>query len=135
MVKTPPLIAVVDDEEAVCRALRRLLVASSLDVITFPSGELFLDSLTTNEPDCIVLDLHMPGLNGLDLLKRLANVGRRIPVIVVTGRDDQGARATCIAAGAHAYLAKPLDHAKLLRAISDAVERANSATAQHGPGD
>ena len=135
MARTQPLIAIVDDEEAVCRALRRLLVASSLDVMTFPSGEMFLDSLATNDPDCVVLDLHMPGLNGLDLLKRLANAGRRIPVIIITGRDDQGTRATCVAAGAHAYLAKPLDYAKLLQAISDAVERADSATAQHRPDD
>jgi FixJ family two-component response regulator len=132
MAKTRPLIAIVDDEEAVCRALKRLLVASSLDVMTFTSGEMFLESLTTDCPDCAVLDLHMPGLSGLDLLKWLASVGRRIPVVIITGRDEQGTRASCVAAGALAYLPKPLDHAKLLRAIGEAVARANSARAQDG---
>ncbi|SEC27215.1 Response regulator receiver domain-containing protein [Rhizobiales bacterium GAS188] len=116
-----PLIAVVDDEEAICRALKRLIVASHLDVATFPSGQAFLDSLQATRPDCLVLDLHMPGLSGLDVLRALTDAGQRIPAIIITGRDEPASRALCLAAGALAYLPKPLDQAKLLRTIGEAV--------------
>jgi DNA-binding response OmpR family regulator len=115
------LIAVVDDENSICRALKRLLEASGFDVLTFPSGKEFVDALGTDQIDCAVLDLHMPGLSGLDLLKWLRSDGRQIPVIVVTGRDEHNTRALCLAAGACAYLPKPLDASQLLHAIADAL--------------
>jgi FixJ family two-component response regulator len=131
MARTQPLIAVVDDEEAVCRALKRLLNASSLGVVTFSSGQAFLEALPSTRPDCALLDLHMPGLSGLDLLKRLVNAGESVPVIIITGRDDQGACAACLAAGASAYLPKPMDHAKLLQAIKKALLQGHSQKGQH----
>jgi FixJ family two-component response regulator len=131
MARTQPLIAVVDDEEAVCRALKRLLNASSLGVVTFSSGQAFLEALPSTRPDCALLDLHMPGLSGLDLLKRLVNAGESVPVIIITGRDDQGGCAACLAAGASAYLPKPMDHAKLLQAIEKALLQGHSQKGQH----
>ena len=133
MARTQPLIAVVDDEEAVCRALKRLLSASCLDVVTFSSGKAFREALPSTRPDCAVLDLHMPGLSGLDLLKWLVNAGELVPVIIITGRDDQGTCAACLAAGASAYLPKPLDHAKLLQAIEKALPQGHSRAGQHPP--
>lgn len=123
MTKQQPLIAVVDDEEAVCRALKRLLTASSFDVVTFPSGNAFLEALPSSRPDCAVLDLHMPGLGGLDVLKCLVNAGEPVPVIVITGRDELGTCAACLAAGASSFLPKPIDHTKLLQAIEKALGR------------
>ena len=115
------LIAVVDDESSVCRALKRLLETSGFDVLTFPSGKEFVDTPGTDQIDCAVLDLHMPGLSGLDLLKWLRSEGRQIPIIVVTGRDEPNTRALCLAAGACAYLPKPPDSSQLLQAIADAL--------------
>ena len=133
MVHAHSLIAVIDDEEAIRRALKRLLVASNLDVMTFPSGELFIASLASIRPDCVVLDLHMPGMNGLDLLKWMISEGPRIPAVIITGRDEQRSRASCLAAGAVAYLPKPLDHSKLLQAIGEAVRRTGASKAGPPP--
>jgi FixJ family two-component response regulator len=115
------VIAVIDDDASVCKALKRLIGASDLDVETFASGETFLESLSAHRPDCVVLDLHMPGLSGVDVLKALACREVELPVIIITGRDEPSSRARCLAAGAVAYFAKPLDHVKLLEAIGDAV--------------
>ena len=114
-------VAVVDDDESVRKALRRLLRAANLDAETFASGQEFLDSLATGHPDCIVLDVHMPGMNGLDLQRRLRGNGLRLPVVVITGHDEPQTRAQCLWAGAAAYLRKPLDDEALLSAIHEAV--------------
>src|ERR1700731_3032858 len=118
---TRPLIAVVDDHAAVCKALARLIAASKLDVVTFASGETFLDSMATRQPDCVVLDLHMPGWSGIDVMTALASQGWVLPIIIITGRDETATRAQCLASGALAYLSKPLDQSKLLHAIGEAV--------------
>ena len=133
MANTLPLIAVVDDEEAVCRALKRLLTASSFDVVTFPSGKAFLEALPSTRPDCAVLDLHMPGLGGLDILKYLVSAGESVPIIIITGRDELGACAACLAAGASAYFPKPIDHAKLLQAIEKSLLGGRSEQALRPP--
>ena len=121
MTTSQPLIAVIDDEKVVCRALERLLVASRFDVITFPSGKEFMESLNARHFDCAVLDLNMPGLGGLDVLKWLRNEGCRMPIIIITGRDERSIRSSCLAAGASAYLPKPLDPSDLLQAIANAL--------------
>lgn len=110
-------IAVIDDDESVRKALKRLLRAANLDADTFASGREFLDSLASRVPDCVVLDLHMPGMNGLDVQRQLVGNGRRVPIVVITGHDEPQARAQCLAAGAAAYLRKPLDDEALLSAI------------------
>jgi len=126
MVQSHPLIAVIDDEDTICRALKRLLVTSNLDVMTFSSAELFLQSLALSRPDCVVLDLHLPGMNGLDLLKWMSREDLHIPTIVITGQDEQRSRASCLGAGALDYLPKPLDHQRLLQAISEALLRSRA---------
>jgi FixJ family two-component response regulator len=117
-------VAVIDDDESVRKALKRLLRAANLDADTYASGREFLDSLASRVPDCVVLDLHMPGMNGLDVQRQLAASVRRVPIVIITGHDEPQARAQCLAAGAAAYLRKPLDDEALL----DAIERAASAT-------
>ncbi|HKY02589.1 MAG TPA: response regulator [Burkholderiales bacterium] len=118
------LIAVVDDEAAVRKALKRLLSSSDLEAETFESGQAFIDSLSNHRPDCIVLDLHMPHLNGLDVLKQVSIRGLRLPVVVLTAHDEPGARAQCLAAGATSYFCKPLDDQTLLTAIDTALKAA-----------
>lgn len=111
----------VDDEEPVRKALQRLLRSAGMDVETFPSGAEFLDALPTREPDCLVLDLHMPAVNGFEVQSRLAKSGSRLPVVVITGHDTQESQARARAGGAAAYLPKPFDDSVLLDAIAAAI--------------
>jgi FixJ family two-component response regulator len=122
-------VAIIDDDESVRRALRRLLRAANLDADAFASGRDFIDSLAAQVPDCVVLDVHMPGMNGLDVQLQLVRNGFRIPVVVITGHDEPQARAQCLAAGAAAYLRKPLDDVALLDAIHNAADAAGQRTA------
>jgi FixJ family two-component response regulator len=119
--KDHPLIAVVDDEECVRRALKRLICAAGLQVEDFSSGDQFLDSLASRRPDCVILDLHMPRVSGFDVQTRLAQDGQHLPVIVITGRDTDEVRHRALDAGAVAYLKKPVDDQTLLAAVNDAL--------------
>jgi FixJ family two-component response regulator len=121
MGKTRCLIAVVDDEESVRIALRRLLRSASLDVETFSSGAEFLDSLKSHRPACALLDLHMPHVSGFAVQARLAEAGIRLPVVVITAHDSEETRERALAAGVVAYLRKPVDDQTLLDAIASAI--------------
>jgi len=101
-----PLIAVVDDDDAIRRALSRLLRASGLDVITFASGQAFIDSLDGQRPDCVVMDFRMPGLTGGDVQRLLMLAGIHLPTIIMTAYDDAGIREECLGNGAVACLVK-----------------------------
>ena len=115
------LVALVDDEATVRKAIGRLLAASNMVVETFATGQEFLDSLSGRRPDCVVLDLHMPGLTGLAVQKELARAAIGLPVVIITAYDDAESRGQCLAAGAAAYLLKPLDGQTLLDAIARSV--------------
>ena len=113
------LIAVVDDDAAIRKALRRLLLSADMDVATFDSGQAFLDSLANQSPDCLILDLHMPGISGLELLQGLSRIDVVVPTIVITAYDERAME--CLAAGAQVYLRKPVDDRVLLSAIESAI--------------
>ena len=121
MAAVRPLLAVVDDEESVRRALARMLSASQFEVDVFASGREFLDSLRTRLPDCVILDYQMPGLTGRDVQRQLALTKTRLPIIVVTAHDQPALREQCLADGAVAYLAKPLQRERLVGLINDAI--------------
>ena len=121
MIRQRPLIAIVDDEESVRKSLRRLLMASQLDATVYASGQEFLDSLGGRQPDCLVLDLQMPGLTGLEVQRALTGARVRFPTIIITAHDEPETRARCLAAGVVAYLCKPLHDELLLDAIATAV--------------
>jgi FixJ family two-component response regulator len=121
MAAVRPLIAVVDDEESVRRALARMLSASQFEVEVFASGQEFLDSLRIRLPDCVILDYRMPGLTGRDVQRQLALAQIRVPIIVVTAHDLAALREQCLADGAVAYLAKPLQRERLVGLINDAI--------------
>ena len=126
MVKTRRRIAVVDDDESVRKALQRLLRASDMDADTFGSAEDFRASLPhAILPDCLVLDLQIPETSGLDLQRQVVRAGLELPIVVITGHDQPGMQARCLAAGASAYLRKPLEAGKLLAAIEAAIDPAS----------
>ena len=121
MESSPLVIAIVDDDAAVRRSLRRLFLSQSYHPLAFASGEEFLAGLSKAMPDCVVMDQHMPSLNGLDVLERMRSEGRGVPVIIVTGFDQPGLREKCFAAGAADYLVKPLQASAVSTAIRAAM--------------
>jgi FixJ family two-component response regulator len=118
-------IAIVDDDEPVRRAMARLLGAYSFHVQTYPSGRAFLDSLKSGVPACLIVDLQMNDVTGLELLHHLAGTGLRIPTIVATADDEPGIRHRCKLAGAVAFLVKPVMSDPLLKAIKAAMATSN----------
>jgi CheY-like chemotaxis protein len=117
-VKIPPLsIAVLDDEAQMRRALQRLLDSHGHGVELFAHAEELLKALSPGRFDCIFLDLHMPGMNGFDVLRALAGRPARPPVIVLTGMDQPGNAERTAALGACAYLLKPVEEARLIEVI------------------
>ena len=118
-----PYVAIVDDEEPVRKALKRLLRASGLEAETYASGKDFLAANALRAPDCVILDLHMPGMSGLQVLQELKAARSALPAVVITAYDEPATREQCLAAGAAAYLRKPLDERLLLNAISANVKR------------
>jgi FixJ family two-component response regulator len=127
VIKTRPHIAVVDDEEPIRKALMRLMRSAGLSVVTFASGPEFLESLDARLPDCVVLDLQMPDMNGFDVQAHLARKCAALPVIVFTGDDLPNARERAVAGGASAFLRKPAHDNILLGAISAATAHAQQA--------
>lgn len=120
-----PRIAIVDDDESVCRAVRRLLRSLGMDAETFSSGQQFLDlldALPSFRPDCLILDVQMPGMNGLEVQQRLARRGNKIAVIFITAHDELGVREKALGAGAVAFLRKPFDDELLIKTLREAVK-------------
>jgi CheY-like chemotaxis protein len=121
-VKPLPLsIAVLDDEARMRRSLQRLLGCHGHDVALFADGAELLSAQASARFDCILLDLHMPGLNGFDVLKALTCRSPRPPVIVLTGLDLPGNAKRTAELGACAYLVKPVEEAPLMEAIRHCI--------------
>jgi two-component system response regulator FixJ len=121
MATRTPRIAVVDDDPFVLRGLGRLLRSAGFDVDTYASGAAFLNAGGDDEPDCVVLDLHMPQTTGFEVQAQLVKRGRCAPVIVITGGDNPDARSRALRLGAKGYLEKPVDDKALLAAIAVAI--------------
>lgn len=121
MAKPLSSVAIVDDDASVRKALARLLNACAITTEAFGSGQEFLDSLSQDEPDCVVIDQHMPEMTGLELQTQLRRIGRRIPMIIITAHDQPGLRERCRSAGATAYLLKPLNETYFLAALNEAM--------------
>ena len=104
-----------------CIAMRRLLRAAHFDVATFPSGTAFLESLKSRQPDCVVLDIHMPEMDGFMVQARLIEAGIRLPIVIVTGDDTAQTRERALAGGVSAYFQKMVDGHMLRDAITTAI--------------
>jgi FixJ family two-component response regulator len=122
------IVMIVDDDQSLRRAARRLIKSHGYMVDTFASAESFLGSGRLDETACLVLDVHMPGLNGLELQSRLLALGRQIPIIFITAFTDENARAQALNAGAVGYLIKPFEQAELLDCIHRALHPQEAPT-------
>ncbi len=125
------VIAIVDDDRSVREGLSSLIRSAGLQVETFASAQEFLSRSRADAPSCLVLDLQMPGLSGLDLQKRMAKAGMDIPIVFLTGHGNIPASVQAMKAGAVEFLTKPFDDQELLRAIEEAVERDRRIRQQH----
>ena len=132
MIDRTPLVAVVDDEDDVRQALRRLLRSAGFDVLAYGSGSEFLRHAAGSVPDCVVMDLRMPGPSGLDVQRSLADLKLFIPVVVVTGDESQESRRQALENGADAYLYKPVDGDALVDAVMAAITRHRSQERKPG---
>lgn len=117
-------IVVVDDDESVRAALTQLLELSSYDARSFGSAKEFLDSLALETPDCLVLDIFMPELGGLDVLHYLQRTMTAIPTVVVTAQGEEGLHDRCRSAGASTVLVKPVRSDIFFHAIETAMRTA-----------
>ncbi len=121
MTESPPVVHVVDDDASICRALERLLRSAGYDVVTHTSVVEFLEAPRPSPPSCLVLDVRMPMVDGLTLLRRLTAEGSTIPAIFITAHDDAKTRAEAREAGGMCYLTKPFDDEAFLGAIRESL--------------
>ncbi|OEZ56263.1 response regulator transcription factor [Duganella sp. HH105] len=118
-----PWIAVVDDDDAIRRALLRLMRAAGVNARAYAGGAEFLAALDDGHPCCVVLDVHMPGLSGLDVQVRLAQQAPDVGVILITGHQTPAEQALALQHQPLAYLSKPVNDQLLLDAIAAACGR------------
>jgi FixJ family two-component response regulator len=120
--QTPKLIAIIDDDEAMQDSLRDLMEAAGLAARCFESAEEFLESDLHNRAACLIVDIRMPKMSGLQLQARLKEEGRNIPIIFITAHGDARMRIRAMREGAVEFLAKPFDHHLLLKRVRAALE-------------
>jgi FixJ family two-component response regulator len=113
-------IALIEDDPGMLQGLNRLLSAHGFRVQTFASAESFLDDIANHEVDCLILDVHLGGISGIELQRRLTSSGRGLPVIFMTAIDDEATRQEALDAGCIAYLRKPF----LAKLLIDAINQA-----------
>jgi len=123
MSEQQPVVYVVDDDRAIREATRSLLASVGLQVQTFGTAQEFLRAKRPDAPACLVLDVRLPGLSGLDLQRELASAGSPIPIVFVTGHGDVPMSVQAMKAGAVEFLTKPFRDQQLLDAIQQAIER------------
>ena len=128
---TIPVISIVDDDESVRTALKSLIDSVGFRAEVFGSGEEFLKSTALSQTDCLIADVRMPGLSGLDLQRDLAEANVHIPIIFITGHGDIPMSVRAMKAGAVEFLTKPFRDQDLLDAIQQALERDRRARSEH----
>jgi len=127
-----PTVFVVDDDESVRNSLRRLLQSEGLAVEVFPSAQAFLARERSDVPSCLVLDVQLPGLSGLDLQTELADTDTPLPIVFLTGHGDIPMSVKAMKAGAVEFLTKPFRQSDLVEAIRNAIERDRVARRERG---
>jgi FixJ family two-component response regulator len=120
--RTGPTISIVDDDESMRCAVKSLVTSLGFDVCTFSSAEEFLQSPRLNDTDCLITDLQMPGLSGIELQKSLLAQDRHIPIIFMTAFPEERMRTRAMDAGALGFLSKPFESQTLIMLIDKAVE-------------
>ena len=131
MQQSDAIVAIVDDDPSVRKGLERLIRSLGWNAETFASAQEFLDRPRAEAPSCLVLDLQLPGLSGLDLQKRMSEAGLETPIVFLTGHGNIPASVKAMKAGAVEFLTKPVDEEELLKAIQEAIERDRRTRQQH----
>jgi two-component system response regulator FixJ len=116
-----PIVAIVEDDEAVREALSDLLAVLNLSHRTFDRAESFLSEYAPGQFECLITDVRMPGISGLELQQRLRTLGSSMPVIIITSATDPRNRARALEGGAHAFLTKPVSDDVLIRHLRSAM--------------
>ena len=127
MSESPPIVFVVDDEPAICLSLKRLVKSVGLEAQTFTSAQEFLRAKRPDGPGCLVLDVRLPGLSGLDLQQELLDAKVDLPIIFITGHGDIPMSVRAIKAGAVEFLTKPFRDQDLVDAIHHGIEKHRAA--------
>ena len=111
------MISVVDDDSSICRMLSRVIASAGIDVAAFNSAEEFLQSGRLNDSACLILDVDLPGMSGIDLQRQLSDSGKDIPIIFISGNQSAPSRDNALRAGARDFFFKPFSIAALLATI------------------
>lgn len=119
---TSPLVSIIDDDEALCLSLADLLRSVGYRVEQYGSAEAFLASSDLLGPECIIADIHMPGMSGLELLRKLRGQGITTPVILITALPDKHLDAEAISLGAQRLLRKPFETSSLLECVERSLQ-------------
>jgi FixJ family two-component response regulator len=133
MTSSQIIVMIVDDDDSIRQAVRRLMKSYGFAVETFASADEFLGSDRLAKTSCLILDIHMPGMNGLELQKRVVASGFVVPIIFITAFTDDRARTQAMNAGAAGYLAKPFSDDELLSCIHSVLENAGADVPQSAP--
>ena len=127
-----PIISVIDDDPSVRTATARLLRSMGFSVYAFPSAREFLSSPQLSETSCVIADVQMPGMTGVELQDHLIAHDRSMPVIFITAFPHDRVRERAMNAGAICFLSKPFDEARLLECVQQALMKRQNAAPQHG---
>ena len=126
MPKAKPLISIIDDDESMREAIKGLMRSLGYRVEAVASAQEFLSSRSVLRTACVIADMQMPGMTGLDLYQRLSTSGEPVPTILITAYPDDGVRERALAAGVVGYLSKPFEEDDLLACVRSALMNARS---------
>ena len=129
MTMEKPVVFVVDDDESVCKALKRLMKSAGIKARSLSSAEDFLNQGCHNVPGCLILDVRMPGMNGLELQEKVVKSGSTMPIIFMSAHEDAPAREQAMKAGAIAFLQKPFEDQILIEKVNSVLSRIENETA------
>jgi FixJ family two-component response regulator len=129
-VADPKVISIIDDDASVLAAADNLLRSLGYNVYTFVSAEEFVRSAHLNDTSCVIADVQMPGMSGVDLQARLLTQGYRVPFIFITAFPEDTVRARALKAGAICFLTKPFDRLTLIKCLDAALERHGGGTGE-----
>lgn len=118
-----PIVMIIDDDTSMRSSLQRLLLASEIDNIAFSSAQEFLSATLPDRPCCLLLDIRMPGMDGMELQSELVKIGRDLPIVFITGHGDVPMSVQAMKAGAVNFLQKPFELRILLDAINESFEK------------
>jgi FixJ family two-component response regulator len=128
--RSAPLISIVDDDESIREATRGLVRSLGYQAAVFSSAEEFLESDSVDRTSCLITDVQMPGLSGIDLQRRLTARGSQVPTIFITAFPGDSTRAVAMKAGAVGYLGKPFSEESLIRCLNNALGRSGERAPQ-----